>query len=95
MTEYQEAERETRGEVGMEPRREVSRTRAITTEPEPRVVETEEQPTRRSRQAMSKCLRGSTSQGEPSLKKVKRGSEAEVLTQMPKVVPPGAEEQKE
>ena len=38
---------------------------------------------------------GSTSQSEPSLKKAKRGSEVEVLTQMPEVVPPSAEEQEE
>jgi len=92
MTEYQEAKRETEGEVGMKPRREVSRTGQIAMNSEPRVIATKEQSTRRSWQAVAKRPRGSTSQGEPSLKKAKRGCEVEVLTQMPEVVPPGAEE---
>ena len=95
MTEYQKAERKTGGEVGMEPRREVSRTGATATELEPRVVAAEEQSTRRSHQAVAKRPRGSTSQGEPSPKKVRRGSEAKVSTQMPEVVPPGAEKREE
>ena len=47
---------------------------------------------------MAKRPRGSTSQGEPSPKKVRRGSEAETLTQstqMPEVVPLGDKKQEE
>ena len=40
---------------------------------------------------MAKRFRGSTSKSEPIPKKARRESEAEVL--MPKVVPPGVEEQ--
>jgi len=61
--------------------------------PEPRVVTTKEQPTKRIRQAVSKRPRASASQGEPSLKKAKKGSEVKTLTQMPEVIPPSAEEQ--
>jgi len=95
MTEYQEAERETTGKVEMEPRREVSRTGATTTEPKPRVIASKEQSTRRSQQVMAKRPRGSTSRGEPSPKKANRGSEARASTQMSEVVSPGAEEQEE
>ena len=44
---------------------------------------------------MAKRSRGSTSQGEPCLKKARGRSEAEVSTQIPEVVPPGVEEQEE
>ena len=44
---------------------------------------------------MGKRPRGSTSQGEPNPKKARRESEAEVLIQMPKVVPAATEEQEE
>jgi len=47
---------------------------------------------------VAKRPRGSTSQGEPSPKKVRRGSEAETLTQstqMPEVVPLGDKKQEE
>ena len=55
------AERETGGEVGMEPR----------------IVAPKGQPTRKTQQAMAKRSRGSTSKGEPSPKKARRESEAE------------------
>jgi len=41
---------------------------------------------------MSKCPRASTSQGEPSPKKIRKGSKAAVLDQMPEVLPSGKEE---
>ena len=44
---------------------------------------------------MAKHPCGSTSQGEPSPKKARKGSEAEASTQMPEIIPPGAEEQEE
>jgi len=79
----------------MEPRREASQAVATVTEPGHRVIEPKEQSTRRSRQAVAKRLHGSTSQGESSPKKAKRGSKAEALARMPEVVPLGAEEQEE
>ena len=42
---------------------------------------------------MSKRPRASASQGEPNLKKAKKGSEAEALARMAEVLPPGAKEQ--
>ena len=44
---------------------------------------------------MAKRPRGSTAQGEPNPKKVRRGSEAKALTQMPEVVPLGDKKQEE
>ena len=44
---------------------------------------------------MSKHHRASTSLGEPSPKKAKKGSEAEASARMPKEIPPGAEEHEE
>ena len=44
---------------------------------------------------MAKRSRGSASQGEPSPKKVRKGSEIAVSAQMPKVFPSGTEEQEE
>jgi len=57
---------------------------------EPKIVAPEGQPAKKSRQAMAKRFRGSASKGEPILKKARRESVAEAL--MPKVVPPGVEE---
>ena len=81
--------------MGRESRREASRTRIAASELESRAEAAEGQPTRRIRQAVSKRHRASTSQGEPSSKKVKKGSEAEASARMPEVIPPGAEEQEE
>ena len=44
---------------------------------------------------MPKHPRASTSQGEPSAKKARKGSEAVVSVQMPKIIPSGTEEQEE
>ena len=44
---------------------------------------------------MPKHPRASASQGEPSPKKVKKGSEAEALAQTPEMIPPRIEEQEE
>ena len=65
MSEYQEAERETGGEAGMESRREVSRTGAAAAELEPQIVAPKEQPARKILRAVAKRSRGSASQGEP------------------------------
>jgi len=54
-----------------------------------------EQPTRRIRQVVPKRPRASASQGEPSPKKVRKGSEAAVSAQMPEIIPYGTEEQEE
>jgi len=56
MNEYQEVERETGGEAGMEPR----------------TVAPKGQPAKKSRQVMAKCSRGSASKGEPRPKKAMR-----------------------
>ena len=90
MSEYQKAERETEREA----KRETSRTGAAL------VLESgagaaEEHPVRKARQIVSKRPRVSTSQGEPSPKKAKKGSKAEAPARMPEVIPPGAEEQEE
>ena len=90
MSEYQEAERETEREA----RRETGKTRAALVL-ESGAGATEEHPVRRTRQVMSNRPHASTSQGEPSLKKAKKWSKAEALTQMPEVIPPSAEEQEE
>ena len=50
-------------------------------------------PIRKAQQVVSKRPRASTSLGEPSLKKAKKGSEAEASARMPEVILPGAEEQ--
>ena len=89
MNEFQEAEKEE----GHESRREVSRTGTAAVEPEPQKLTAKEQPVKRSRRAVAKRSRGSTSQGEPSPKKARRGSEAEAS--MLEVVPSDAEEQEE
>ena len=60
---------------------------------EPRTIALKGQPTKKSRQAVAKHSRGSASKGEPIPKKARRESEAEAS--MPKVVPPGVEEQGE
>jgi len=52
-----------------------------------------EHPVRRARQVVSKHPRASTSLGEPSPKKAKKGSEVETSARMPEVIPPVAEEQ--
>ena len=44
---------------------------------------------------MLKRPRASASQGEPSPKKARKESKAEVSTQMPEIIPPGTEEQEE
>jgi len=44
---------------------------------------------------VSKRPRASASQGEPSLKKIRKGSEATVSAQIPEVLPSGMEEQEE
>jgi len=59
MNEYRAAERETRGETGIEPR----------------TVALKGQPAKKSRQAVAKCSRGSMSKGEPIPKKARRESE--------------------
>ena len=82
MTEYQEAERETGGEAGMEPR----------------IVAPKEQPARKSRQAVAKRSRGSASKGEPIPKKGRRESEAEASMPEvvpPSVEEQGEEEEEE
>jgi len=53
------------------------------------------QSTRRTRQAVPKHARASASQDEPSQKKARKGFEAAVSTQMPKVIPSDTEEQEE
>ena len=55
----------------------------------------EEHPVWRTRPAMPKHPRASASQDEPSPKKFRKGSEAEVSAQMREVIPPGTEEQEE
>jgi len=55
----------------------------------------EDHPVRRARQVVSKHHGASTSLGEPSPKKAKKGSEAEASARMSEVIPPGAEEQEE
>ena len=57
----------------------------------PRTVAPKGQPARKSQQAVTKCSRGSASKGEPIPKKARR--EPEAKASMPKVVPPGVEEQ--
>jgi len=54
----------------------------------------EEHPIRRARHVVSK-RRASASQDEPSLKKAKKGSEAEVSARMPEKIPHDAKEQEE
>ena len=61
MDEYRAAERETGGEVGMEPR----------------IVAPKGQPAKKSRQAVAKRSRGFASKSEPSPKNARRESEAE------------------
>ena len=88
MSEYQEAERE----IEREARRETGRTGAAFLS-ESGTGATEEHPVWRARQVMSKHPRASTSPGEPSSKKAKKGSEVEASARMPKIIPHGAEEQ--
>ena len=54
-----------------------------------------EHPVRRARLAVPKRPRSSASQGEPSPKKARKGSEVEVSAQMPEIIPPGTKEQEE
>ena len=49
----------------------------------------------RVQHVMFKLPRASTSQGEPSPKKAKKGSEVEASARTPKIIPPYAEEQEE
>ena len=68
MTEYQEAKKEAEKEA----RKKASRIEATSgLESGARVAE--EQPTRRTRQAVPKHPRAFSSQGEPSQKKVRKG----------------------
>jgi len=90
MSEYQEAEREAERDAI----RETSRT-GVTSMYEPVVEAAEEHPVRRAQHVVSKRPRASTSQGKPSPKKAKKGSEAETSARMPEIIPPGAEEQEE
>ena len=78
MSEYQEAERKAKREA----MRETSRT-GVALMSEPVVGAAEEHPVRRAQNVMSKRPQASASQGEPSPKKVRKGSEAEVSAQMP------------
>jgi len=87
MTEYQEAE-----EAEKEARKEASRTRAASGS-ESGAGAAEEQPTRRTRHVVPKRSRASAFQGEPSSKKVRKGSKAAVSAQMPEIIPSGTEEQ--
>jgi len=90
MTEYQEVEKEAKKEA----RREASRAGAASGSESGAGV-AGEQSTRRTWQAVSKSPRASASQGEPNLKKVRKGSEAAVSAHMPEELPSGAKEQKE
>jgi len=90
MSEYQEAERETEREA----RRETSRTGAAMAL-ESGAGAAEEHSVRKARQVVSKRPRATTSQGKPSPKKAKKGSEAEAPARMPEVILPGAVEQEE
>jgi len=89
MDEFQVAEKEERGES----KREVSLTGTAAAEPEPRIVTTKEQSTKKSRRDVAKHSRGSASQGEPRPKKAKKGSEAKFS--LSEVVPASVEEQEE
>ena len=88
MIDYQVAEKEAEKEAKREASRAASRL-----ESGARVAE--EHLIRRTRHAVPKRPRASASQGEPSPKKVRKGSEAEVSAQMPETIPPGTEEQEE
>jgi len=90
MTEYQDVEKE----VEKEARREASRAGAAS-ESESGAGAIEEYPTRRTRHAVPKCPRASATHGEPSPKKVRKGSEIVVSVQMPEIIPYGTEEYKE
>ena len=90
MTKYQEAEKEAKKEA----RREASRTRAALAL-ESGAGAAEEHPVRRTRHVMPKRPRASASQGEPSPKKARKGSEGEASARMPKIIPPGTEEREE
>ena len=88
LTEYQETERKAEREA----RRETSRTRA-TLALDSGAGAAEEHPIQRTQHAVPKRPRVSASQGEPSQKKAKKGSEAKASAWMPKVIHLGAEEQ--
>jgi len=78
MPEYQEAENEAKKEA----RREASRVGAASGSESGAGV-AEEQPTRRTQQAVPKRPRASASQGEPSPKKVRKGFETTISARMP------------
>ena len=81
MDEYRAAERETGGEVGMEPR----------------IVAPKGQPAKKSQQVVVKRSRGSTSKGEPIPKKARResGAEASMPKVVPPSVEEQGEEEEE
>ena len=81
ISEYQEAEREAEKEA----RKETDRTEAASGS-ESGAGAIEEQPTRRTRHAVFKHPRASASQGEPSQKKARKGSEAIASAQMPEII---------
>ena len=88
MIEYQEAQKEEKKEA----RREASRAEATSGSG---AEATEEHPIRRTRYVVPKRPRTFASQGEPSPKKARKGSEATVSAQIPEIIPPGTEEQEE